>query len=217
MGHRRAHEHLRAELARLTEADNQARAARRDADRAATEASRALSRSEADRNIAAGKLESQSMAVARHTEAAMSARTSLAEAEAGIKDLPDLDAARAEVEDVKLTVEAARMTMMARRSALDELRRDGEARARRAPPRDRPRYARSGEDYSLPPRSHARRPIRYPLRLRLSVPSCRRDADPWCQVSVMEVFRWDAILRRQMPSWQAEWIFQHIPVKLAPE
>ena len=32
---------------------------------------------------------------------------------------------------MKLTVEAARMTMMARRSALDELRRDGEARARR--------------------------------------------------------------------------------------
>lgn len=130
-GASRAHDHLRAELTRLSEADTQARAARRDADRAATEASRALSRAEADRNIVAGKLESQSLAVARHTEAALAARSSLAEAEAGVKDLPNLDAARAEVEDVKLTVEAARMTMMARRSALDELRRDGEARARR--------------------------------------------------------------------------------------
>jgi chromosome segregation protein len=36
------------------------------------------------------------------------------------------------VEDVKLTVEAARMTMMSKRSAQDELRREGEARVRRS-------------------------------------------------------------------------------------
>ena len=35
-----------------------------------------------------------------------------------------------EVEDIKMTVEAARMTMMARRSAHDELRREGDARKR---------------------------------------------------------------------------------------
>jgi len=36
------------------------------------------------------------------------------------------------VEDVKMTVEAARITMMSRRSAHDELRREGEARVRRS-------------------------------------------------------------------------------------
>ena len=41
-------------------------------------------------------------------------------------------AARAEVEDVKMTVEAARIMMMSRRSAQDELRREGEARLKRS-------------------------------------------------------------------------------------
>jgi len=62
----------------------------------------------------------------------LSARKALAEAEAGLKGLGDLDAARASVEDVKVTVEAARMTMMAKRSAHDELRREGEARLKRS-------------------------------------------------------------------------------------
>ncbi|TMV76942.1 chromosome segregation protein SMC, partial [Thioclava sp. BHET1] len=44
---------------------------------------------------------------------------------------PALDAARARVEDVTVAVEAARMTMMTRRSAHDEARREGEARLRR--------------------------------------------------------------------------------------
>ena len=126
-----AHELLKKRLVDLTEADRAAREARRDADRAMTEASRALSRAEADRNIAAGKLESLTLAVARHEEEAMAARVRLKEAEAGLADIGDLDAARGEVEDVKMTVEAARMTMMTKRSAHDELRREGEARLRR--------------------------------------------------------------------------------------
>ncbi len=127
-----AHELLKKRLVDLTEADRAAREARRDADRAMTEASRALSRAEAERNIAAGKLESLTLAVARHEEEAMAARVRLKEAEAGLADIGDLDAARGEVEDVKMTVEAARMTMMTKRSAHDELRREGEARLRRA-------------------------------------------------------------------------------------
>ncbi|MEL6684679.1 MAG: chromosome segregation protein SMC, partial [Pseudomonadota bacterium] len=47
-------------------------------------------------------------------------------------DLGDLDTARASVEDVKMTVEAARITMMSRRSAHDEVRREGEARLKRS-------------------------------------------------------------------------------------
>jgi chromosome segregation protein len=130
-GARQAHDLLTRRLAQASDADRQAREARREADRRMAEASRALSRAEADRSIAGGKLESARLAVARHEEEAMGARSRLKEAEAGVAGLPDLAVARAEVEDVKLTVEAARVTMMSRRSGHDEIRREGEARLRR--------------------------------------------------------------------------------------
>lgn len=130
-GARRAHEHLTRRLAETTEADRAARDARREADRRMVDASRALSKAEADRSIAGGKLESARLAVARHEEEAMGARSRLKEAETAVAALPDLASARAEVEDVKLTVEAARMTMLAKRSAHDEIRREGEARVKR--------------------------------------------------------------------------------------
>jgi len=130
-GARAAHERLTAELARLTEADRAAREARREADRAAAEANRALSKAEADRDIAAGRLEAAELAVRRHEEEALAARAAVAEAEAAVRALPDLDGARAGVEDVKITVEAARVTMLSRRAAADEVRREGEARVRR--------------------------------------------------------------------------------------
>jgi len=128
----RAHDVLTAELADLSRADQAAREARRAADQALTEASRALSRAEADQSIAAGKLESLDMAVRRHEAEALSARQRLGEAEKALAGLGDLAAARAEVEDVKMTVEAARMTMLAKRSQNDELKREGEARLRRS-------------------------------------------------------------------------------------
>ncbi|WP_093119862.1 chromosome segregation protein SMC [Salinihabitans flavidus] len=127
-----AHETLQKRLTDLTEADRAARAARRDADQAVAESGRKLSRAEADRNLAAGRLESLGLAVARHEEEAMTARAALREAERALEELGDLDAARAELEDVKMTVEAARITMMSKRSAHDELRRTGEARTARA-------------------------------------------------------------------------------------
>ena len=130
-GARQAHDVLTKRLAQASDADRQAREARREADRRMAEASRALSRAEADRSIAGGKLESARLAVARHEEEAMGARLRLKEAETGVAGLPDLAVARAEVEDVKLTVEAARVTMMSRRSGHDEIRREGEARLRR--------------------------------------------------------------------------------------
>ncbi len=130
-GAARAHEVLKRRLADLTEADRLARQARRDADRMVAESGRALSRAEADRSIAETKLESAQLAVTRHEQEAMEARTRLREAQAGVDALEDLDAARAEIEDVRMTVEAARMTMMTKRSAHDELKREGEARTRR--------------------------------------------------------------------------------------
>ncbi|MFK7938422.1 MAG: chromosome segregation SMC family protein [Roseovarius sp.] len=131
-GAKAAHSVLSTQLVDLTQADKDAREARRAADVAMNEASRALSRAEADRNLAQSRLESLGLAVKRHEDEAMSARKQLDEASSALEKLPNLDAARSEIEDVKLTVEAARMTMMSKRSAHDELRREGEARTRRA-------------------------------------------------------------------------------------
>ena len=130
-GAKRAHEALQARLADLARADQLARDARRAADGRVTEANRVAARAEADRSIAGGKLEAARMAVARYDEEAMAARVRLREAEAGASGLGDLDAARAGIEDLKVAVEAARITMMTRRSAQDEVRREGEARVRR--------------------------------------------------------------------------------------
>ncbi|THD72016.1 chromosome segregation protein SMC [Thalassobius vesicularis] len=129
---RQAHEALTARLTDLTHADQAARTARRQADQLVAEANRKLSRAEADRNLAGSKLESLGLAVARHEEDSTGARAQVSEATRTVEGLDDLDAARASVEDVKMTVEAARITMMSRRSAHDELRREGEARLRRS-------------------------------------------------------------------------------------
>jgi chromosome segregation protein len=130
-GAAQAHEVLTKRLADLTAADQSARSARRAADGLVADANRALSRAEADRNIAQGRLEASGLALSRHEEVAMAARKTLAEAERAAGDLDDLDAARTGVEDIKMTVEAARITMMTRRSAHDELRREGEVRLKR--------------------------------------------------------------------------------------
>ncbi len=131
-GARSAHETLTRTLAEQTEADRQAREARREADRAVADAGRALSRAEADRNLAQGRLESLGLAVTRHEEEAMAARGRVLEAERALAELGDLTEARNAVEDLRMTVEAARITMMSRRSAHDELRREGEARLKRS-------------------------------------------------------------------------------------
>jgi chromosome segregation protein len=132
LGAAQAHEVLTTRLADLTQADQAARQARRDADKQVADANRAASRAEADRDLAQGKLEALGLALSRYADEAMAARKALTAAEAGQKDLGDLDTARAGVEDVKMTVEAARITMMSRRSAADELRRVGEARLKRS-------------------------------------------------------------------------------------
>jgi len=131
-GAAQAHGMLTARLAALTEADQKARQARRDADRLVAEANRAASRAEADRDLAEGRREAAALALRRHEEEAMAARRELFEAEAGAHDLGDLDAAREAVAAVKTAVEAARIAMMSRRSQHDELRREGDARTRRA-------------------------------------------------------------------------------------
>ncbi|MGJ5619983.1 chromosome segregation protein SMC [Sulfitobacter sp. MF3-043] len=131
-GARSAHETLTRTLAEQSDADKRAREARRDADRMVADAGRALSRSEADRNLAEGRLESLGLAVKRHEDEAMSARGRVLEAERALADLGDLTEARASLDDIRMAVEAARITMMSRRSGHDELRREGDARTKRA-------------------------------------------------------------------------------------
>ena len=128
---RATHEALQSRLADLARADQMARDARRAADARVTEANRAASRAEAEASIAGGKLDSAKLAVSRYEDEAMSARARLKEAEASGAELPDLEAARNRVEAAKVAVEAARLAMLTRRSAHDELRREGEARTRR--------------------------------------------------------------------------------------
>jgi chromosome segregation protein len=131
-GAAQAHDTLTRSLAELSAADQAARQARRDADSLVAQANRAASRAEADRNLSQGKLESSSLAVTRHEDDAAIARRALIDAERAVADLGDLGDARAQVEGIKLTVEAARTTMMSCRSALDEVRREGTARLRRS-------------------------------------------------------------------------------------
>ncbi|WP_323007387.1 chromosome segregation protein SMC [Pseudorhodobacter sp.] len=130
-GAKLAHEALQRQVSDLTRAEQAARDARRAADGRVTEANRALARAEADRSIAGGKLEAARLAVTRYDTEATEARAALRDARNTVEALPDLAAARATVEALKTTVEAARITMMTRRSAHDELRREGEARLKR--------------------------------------------------------------------------------------
>jgi chromosome segregation protein len=128
---RQAHEALQRQLGELARADQEARDARRAAEAAAAEVNRALARAEADRTIAAGRLDAAALAVARFDDEAAAARAALAEALSAAADLPDLEGARAAVEDARRAVETARRDMLVRQSAHDELRREGEARHRR--------------------------------------------------------------------------------------
>ncbi len=126
------HARARADVDAAQAADKAARAARRAADEAAVQASRALSRMQAEQNVWEGRVETLVMAVDRLAEESAAARQAVAEAEAAIAGLDDLDAIRAELEAQKITLEAVRMTMMTKRSIKDDLRREGEARVRRA-------------------------------------------------------------------------------------
>ncbi len=128
---RAKHTDIAARLAELTQADRDARAARREAEQQLAGAARALSKAEAERNVAQGKQESLTLSLNRFAEEATEARTQAKDAQTTLDGLEDLDAARALAEDVKMTVEASRVTMLSKRSAQEELRRVGEARAKR--------------------------------------------------------------------------------------
>ncbi|WP_127106626.1 chromosome segregation SMC family protein [Pararhodobacter zhoushanensis] len=128
---REAHQQLQSRLTQLTEADRMARDARRSAESRLTEATRALSRAEADASLAQSKRESAELALERMQAEAEAAEARLAEAEEALAELDDLDAVRSKLETTRTQVEAARIAMMARRAAQEEIRREGTARRTR--------------------------------------------------------------------------------------
>ena len=129
---REAHQQRQSRLTQMTEADRMAREARRAAEARLTEANRTASRAEAEASLLRSKRESAELALERMQAAAEDAQGRLAETEEALAGLDDLDFARAGLERSRTQVEAARMAMMARRAAQDELRRDGAARRTRA-------------------------------------------------------------------------------------
>ena len=128
---RAAHEAARAAFDTTQAQEAEARRTRKAADEAMTQATRAANAADAALSLLDGKAETLASAVARRAAEDTDAAAQLAEAKAGMKDLGDVDAARKAVDSHKITVEAARMTMLTKRSIADDLRREGEARVRR--------------------------------------------------------------------------------------
>ena len=129
---RNAYSHAHDALSAATQADHDARRARKAADDAATDATRQMSRAEADCDMLAGRLETLQLAKTRLEEETTAARLALEEAEVGIQGLGDLGDARADIETLKVGVEGARMKMLTKRSLHDETRREGDARLKRS-------------------------------------------------------------------------------------
>ena len=125
------HQTLTEKLKVLTKADQDARVARREADTLVAEAGRSVSKAEAERNLVVGRLETLSFSVTRHAEEAAEARVQLHEAKTALDGLENLTEMRSKVDDIKVTVEDSRVTMMSRRARHDEVRREGELRDKR--------------------------------------------------------------------------------------
>ena len=128
---RSAFDENHANLEALLAKEKAARDARKHADESLAEANRTLSRVTADRDTLAGKKETLDLAQTRLQADCTQARDSLKSAEAGAKELGDLEQSRDQVEAMKIAVEAARVTMISKRTMADDARREGEARDKR--------------------------------------------------------------------------------------
>ncbi|MDB6181924.1 chromosome segregation protein SMC [Paracoccus fistulariae] len=126
-----AHDEAKAHLADAVGTEKSARDARREAERLLSEASRAATRAESDLAMANSRVESARSELSRHCADASDAQARLAVAERALADLPDRSDAAQAVENARTGVEAARIATMTRRAALDELRREANARIKR--------------------------------------------------------------------------------------
>lgn len=125
------HTRHKSRLHALTNAEQDARAARRSADQRLTEASRALSRIETTRDSAQSRLEAATAQLERLDSERADLARQLAQAKAQAAELPALEAARAQTDTLRQSVEAARIAMMSRRAQADEMRREASARTAR--------------------------------------------------------------------------------------
>lgn len=119
------------ELQDLIKEDQAARQNRKNADDAAAISNRNLSRSEAHCDMLSGNVETLKLSQTRLEEETRTAQETLKEAKQGVGGLEDLEIARTNVGTIKISVEAARMTMLAKRSLFDEVRREGDVRVTR--------------------------------------------------------------------------------------
>ncbi|AUH33709.1 AAA family ATPase [Paracoccus tegillarcae] len=126
-----AHDAAKGTLAEAAGSEKSARDGRREAERLLSDAARAATRAESDLSLATSRAESARAELTRHQADATDARARLSQAEKALADLPDRGAAAEAVENAKTGVEAARIATMTRRGALDELRREGNARIKR--------------------------------------------------------------------------------------
>ncbi|MDD7970040.1 chromosome segregation SMC family protein [Roseinatronobacter alkalisoli] len=128
---RDTHSGFKARLDALTGAERQARDARRAADQRLTDAARALSRAETARDSAQARLESATAQMTRFSDDVEDLSETLASIEDQRAELSDLEQARAATDTLRMTVEAARISMLSHRAQADELRRDAKARLAR--------------------------------------------------------------------------------------
>ncbi|MFN4061795.1 MAG: AAA family ATPase [Paracoccus hibiscisoli] len=128
---RDAHEEARAALSDAAALEKSARDARREAERVLSDAARAATRAESDLAMAASRADSAGAELARHRADADDARLRLVDAEQQLAALPDRGDAAAAVEHARTGVEAARIATMSRRAAMDELKREANARLKR--------------------------------------------------------------------------------------
>ena len=82
---------------------------------------RKLNKVESEQSLINAQLENYQISKRRFEEEAQQSKKQVELAKKSIVELDDLDAMRKQVEDVKLTVEAARVTMMTKRSLHDEV------------------------------------------------------------------------------------------------
>ncbi|WP_296477725.1 chromosome segregation protein SMC [Roseinatronobacter sp.] len=127
-----AHTSRKARLDDLTQAERSAREARRAADQRLTEATRTLSRSESARSAAVDRLDAAAAQLERLQQEMTDLEDLLQEAQSQQAELPDLEAERARTDALRTSVEGARIAMISRRAAADELRREATARTARA-------------------------------------------------------------------------------------
>ena len=111
--------------------DHSARKARKEADDNAAEANRAFSKAHAHKDMCASKLEAIALAETRLSDALKDATEALKDAQAAQSQLENLETARQETELHKTAVEAARITMLTKRSLADELKREIDTRMKR--------------------------------------------------------------------------------------